>query len=1374
MQDEEYIAQFVDEGNQEAFQAVVSRYSAMVYSVCVRELGDKFMAEDASQAVFITLARKAHTLRRRAALPRWLFRTALFVVSNMKRDEKLRKKREKEASLMYGNVDTDNDNELWKKTRTHLNGMIDSLGSRYKDAVLCYFIQGKSQKETAAELGCSEDAVRMRISRALKKMRKLLKKKGVSVPAAALTSFLAQRALEAAPSGLTVSCHAASMAALAGNAAAFSKALLISEGVIQMMMWAKIKMAAVVVTATAIVSTGVPVAVSIAKAEETLPDIGAEASVVNENRMDEKDTSKETPLMWKEIGNPKFYSQYHPSTGKESKAHAVWRDSKSYRSGWSVRYIASSEKNLEQYPSVDFGSKMAVAVWRTLFGPKYSLAIDCVVETGSEVRVKYKADCILKPPPGGRMRSASPFQCLIEVERREKPVVFYENGKKVAEVLPFRRITGPFWYGDTAYRKINSNDDLFNVVTRYYGAASKNDSDKQTWLNEMRNWVDLQKINFKKEMVLAAFQGPVQKTSDAKLCITHAAIINGHISITLKRIPGLTEGGVSYPFDIIVCPRRDLPVVFYENGKEVARGVQKGVIDKKLSKFLEAAKYASTCIKATVTGVPEEKGGPGYCWLKVRCDKALYHGTARVRSVLSPKSTERTIKMREPTWASAYRTSLCAVNGMEWLEKFKPDHGFRPKDILLLCGNPDDGDTSIKWSRAREKAVRSALAPGWDFNAPICPRCPKMFEKLRARCIECGGVTTRGMKLCAKCGHRLGQCLVCRCELPGPATRRVNLRLETFSPLHKTRLTGQQSEDARQRKVRIPLGQAPGVFLHVEGTAKQVPELMCWTRPHDLGTCQTLFFLVEAKSKTGFSASVVLPEFNRTYYQKMTLNTDPRLKAFSDLKQWKLFTLQKTDSSGLPIFTDPGIYTVRVAAGRLISNPVHVTVRQNKKAMIRNADIPVAEVLGFSPDGVDLAVVLNTSQVAVASIGNLWENPLTSGIRMLGTLPPPASTHWGTSSKWKPDRTAIAARWVEPGKGYKNAAYTIFDLSGKATPRHQPCTRIDTLWRRADLEYRIGKNGLEKRTGAEPVKYRTVVTNEILNRKLQDTGWRLQRVLKSGGKAVWLEAVKYSQRARIGKSPVPRSLKILTFENGNLYDRETYTETAGAVKTGTHPIKAVAEDGQSALVYYHSTTLDHSHYIQKKPGNSAHVHPAVLVRLDLSGKPRTRPFAPKNPSYTASSIRLLSVSPRADRMIVITRTYRHMIRRYQTQEQFDDAKKRLGCRIERYWGKTPEEAMVNRRRRRRKPGGYYSGEWKLMFPVLRFWRISFDRDEPEPISPPITFGPEAPEDAYLTQLPFAHSKVYPFTQHPKGCFAVLSLKSADQKAKLLIIKLPAP
>jgi hypothetical protein len=230
----------------------------------------------------------------------------------------------------------------------------------------------------------------------------------------------------------------------------------------------------------------------------------------------------------------------------------------------------------------------------------------------------------------------------------------------------------------------------------------------------------------------------------------------------------------------------------------------------------------------------------------------------------------------------------------------------------------------------REKAAKFALAPGWLRSDTFfaCPwhRAPREVTADMSRCTSCGKDVTSGMyKLCPTCAARQGKCRYKDCKRAvGPATRGVTLRLEAYSPLNKTRLTPQQREDAARRIVRVRPGRRAGAFLHVEGTAKQVPELMCWTRPHHLGTCQTLFFLVKAKGAP--DALVVFPEFNRKYYRNMTHNPNPRLKPFSDLTQWKWFTLSAKDPRGRPVCAAPGTYSVRAVAGRLVSNPVMVVV----------------------------------------------------------------------------------------------------------------------------------------------------------------------------------------------------------------------------------------------------------------------------------------------------------------------------------------------------------------------------------------------------------------------------------------------------------------
>jgi len=262
MDDAGLLTEFVESANEDAFNTITVRYSDMVYSTCLRGLLNRDMAEDACQAVFITLAKKAKSIRNRNSLPVWLFRTARSVVSHMIRNEQKRRRHEEEVKNMAHINGLSPDKTIDPDAiKPYLNDAIGVLGKREQHAVISHFFKEKTYKEIGQQAGCSEDAVRMRMSRALEKMRKVLKKKGVSVPSAALTGFLTQRAVEAAPGGLAASCHAASMAALAGNAAAFSKAVLLSEGVIKMMFWVRIKMATALLCATAIVGTGTGITV---------------------------------------------------------------------------------------------------------------------------------------------------------------------------------------------------------------------------------------------------------------------------------------------------------------------------------------------------------------------------------------------------------------------------------------------------------------------------------------------------------------------------------------------------------------------------------------------------------------------------------------------------------------------------------------------------------------------------------------------------------------------------------------------------------------------------------------------------------------------------------------------------------------------------------------------------------------------------------------------------------------------------------------------------------------------------------------------------------------------------------------------------------
>src|SRR5687767_8263236 len=95
--DYQLLRRFVEQDCQDAFSQLMARHLNFVYSVCRREVGNSDLADDATQAVFLTLARKAATIRSEAALPGWLFKVARFACQNALREERRRQAAEQKA-----------------------------------------------------------------------------------------------------------------------------------------------------------------------------------------------------------------------------------------------------------------------------------------------------------------------------------------------------------------------------------------------------------------------------------------------------------------------------------------------------------------------------------------------------------------------------------------------------------------------------------------------------------------------------------------------------------------------------------------------------------------------------------------------------------------------------------------------------------------------------------------------------------------------------------------------------------------------------------------------------------------------------------------------------------------------------------------------------------------------------------------------------------------------------------------------------------------------------------------------------------------------------------------------------------------------------
>ncbi|MFA5262435.1 MAG: sigma-70 family RNA polymerase sigma factor [Opitutaceae bacterium] len=217
IEDAELLQRYCSDHSEESFAELVRRHMDLVYGAALRRLaGNSHFAEDAAQAVFCDLARKAPALRHHPAIVAWLHTSTRYACLAITRRETRRQRRDQEAYAMQ--EITLPSPQGWEELRPLIDAALDELGEDDRHALLLRFFDSQSLASVGAQLHVSEEAARKRIDRALDKLHSKLSRRHITSSAAALALALANAPGIAAPAGLAAASTQAAIATAAAGA----------------------------------------------------------------------------------------------------------------------------------------------------------------------------------------------------------------------------------------------------------------------------------------------------------------------------------------------------------------------------------------------------------------------------------------------------------------------------------------------------------------------------------------------------------------------------------------------------------------------------------------------------------------------------------------------------------------------------------------------------------------------------------------------------------------------------------------------------------------------------------------------------------------------------------------------------------------------------------------------------------------------------------------------------------------------------------------------------------------------------------------------------------------------------------------------------
>jgi RNA polymerase sigma factor (sigma-70 family) len=190
--DEVLLERYMSRREEAAFAVLVRRYGPLVLSVCRRVLQHEQDAEDAFQAVFCVLARKAASIRQRAAVGAWLYAVAYRIA----RKARANRGRRPVPSSDLPDIPAAEGSPAWawKELRPILDAEVNRLPMKCRQAFILCYLEGRTNEQAAAQLGCPLGTVVSRLAQARQRLRARLTRRGLALSAGLLAAALGHHA----------------------------------------------------------------------------------------------------------------------------------------------------------------------------------------------------------------------------------------------------------------------------------------------------------------------------------------------------------------------------------------------------------------------------------------------------------------------------------------------------------------------------------------------------------------------------------------------------------------------------------------------------------------------------------------------------------------------------------------------------------------------------------------------------------------------------------------------------------------------------------------------------------------------------------------------------------------------------------------------------------------------------------------------------------------------------------------------------------------------------------------------------------------------------------------------------------------------------